>query len=362
LGKWNAFEENLNVPVGPSNGSHQTLKNLSEAVGVSGGESEVRQLILSLIKDRVAHITVDPMGNLIACRKGTGESSLRVLVSAPMHKIGLMVSEVGEDGLIHVMAIGSLDARVLPARRVLVGRNKSPGVLLWTPIHRNRSITPISPDDMLVDVGAYNKGDAKAKPGARIAFVGDFLELTPTVVRGKAFESRAACAVLVAILETDPFPFDLYVTFTAQSAIGGRGAGVAAHRIAPHAAFALTGINANDFPHLPDEDRMPTVRLGGGPVLSAMDFRAVGDRRLTAHLHSAAEAENIPLQVEALRNQPSQGAAISLSRSGVPTVSVGVPIRYLGSPNELVNLDDLSRLVQLLRASLSTLTPAILEF
>ncbi len=357
----NVLEEILNGSLAISSVLRENLKKLSEAVGVSGGESEVRQLILSLIKDRVSEITVDPMGNLIACRPGTGESALRILVSAPLDEIGLMVSQVGEDGLIHVMAVGTLDARFAPARRVLVGADKMPGVLLWAPIHRNKAQTIIQPDDMLIDVGADNKGSVKAKPGDRVAFMGDYAELTPTIVRGKAFESRASCAALIALLDMPPLPFDLYIAFTAQSAIGGRGAGIAAHRVAPHAAFALTGINANDLPHLPDADKMPTVRLGGGPALSAMDFRAIGDRRLTAHLRATATTEAIPLQVEALLNRPSPGAAMSLSRSGVPTASFGVPVRYMGSPNELLNLDDLGNLIRLLHTSLAALTPAILE-
>lgn len=351
----------MNVPLASSEVLRENLKKLSEAVGVSGGESEIRQLILGLIKDRVSDITIDPMGNLIACRPGTGESALRALVSAPLDEIGLMVSQVGEDGLIHVMAVGVLDARFAPARRVLVGAEKTPGVLLWAPIHRNKAQTPVEPDDMLIDVGADNKSSVKAKPGDRVAFLGDYAELTPTVVRGKAFESRAACAALIALLDKPPLPFDLHVAFTAQSAIGGRGAVVAAHRVAPHAALALTGINANDLPHLPDADKMPTVRLGGGPALSAMDFRAVGDRRLTAHIRATADAEKIPLQVEALLNRPSPGATMSLSRSGVPTATLGVPVRYVGSPNELLNLDDLDSLIRLLYASLTALTPAILE-
>src|SRR5579859_3902691 len=101
----NIFEEVLNI----SFVSRENLKKLSEAVGVSGGESEVRQLILGLIKDRVSDITIDPMGNLIACRAGTGESALRILVSAPLDEVGLMVSQIGEDGLIHVMSVGTLD-------------------------------------------------------------------------------------------------------------------------------------------------------------------------------------------------------------------------------------------------------------
>src|ERR1700694_3479310 len=114
------------------------LEKLSNAAGVSGDENEVRKLIVERIKDRVTELTIDPMGNLTGIRKGTGESPLRVMLSAHMDEPGFMVSEIGDDGLIHVVNVGAHDNRVIPTQRVLVGNGRTPGLFLWTPIHQSR--------------------------------------------------------------------------------------------------------------------------------------------------------------------------------------------------------------------------------
>lgn len=339
--------------------SRETLAKLANAVGVSGGESEVRQLILSLITDRVSDVVIDPLGSVLIRRPGTGASTLRVMVSAHMDEVGLMVAAVGDNGLIDTMAVGTLDPRYAPARRVLVGPDKTLGVLLWTPIHHNRDQAIIAPENMRIDVGADNRGGVSAAPGDRIAFWSEYTALNDSIVRGKAFDSRAACAVLIALLDlldAAPLPFDVHLAFTAQTHIGGRGAGLAANRIQPHAAIALTGVATNDLPKLPDADRAPAIRLGGGPVISSRDARAVLDRRLIDHARKVASAAGINCQIDALVSRPAAASAISQSRIGVPTLNLGVPVRYLGSPNALLNLNDLDHLARLLYASLSAMT------
>ncbi len=340
--------------------SRELLQQLSDAVGVSGDESQVRQLILARIKDRAEEVTIDPVGNMLVYRKGTGGSPLRVLVSAHMDETGLMVSEIGDNGLIHVLPVGTLDFRYLPARRVWVGAGKTPGVLLWPPIHKTKGNMPIvEPRELVIDVGADNKSGVRAQPGDRVAFASAYTELTPTIARGKAFESRAGCAALIALLEGEPFPFDFYGAFTVQAAIGGRGAAVAAFRADPHLAFALAGITANDLPRPPDSDHTPLVRLGGGPVLSAIEGRIVADRRLVEFVRKTAESMGMTYQFEALLNLAGQGFAIGRTRAGVPFLTLGMPVRYIGSPNELIDLTDVDQLVMLLRAALTQLTPDI---
>jgi endoglucanase len=355
----------ITLPSSPSpTVSRAYLAQLANAVGVSGGESDVRQLVMGLIKDRASDVLIDPLGSLLMRIPGTGESPLRIMISAHMDEVGLMVADIGDNGLIDVMAVGTLDPRYAPARRVVVGSAKTPGVLLWTPIHYNKVQTIIAPEDMRVDVGADGRGGVNAEPGDRIAFWSEYTELTPTVARGKAFDSRAGCAVLIALLDLldgAPLPFDLHLAFTGQAHIGGRGALVAANRIKPDAAFVLTAMVANDLPKLPDADRAPLIELGGGPVISIRDARAVLDRKLADHVRATADSTQIAYQFEALVNRPAQASAISQSRSGVPSLTLGVPVRYLGSPNALLNLTDLDQLALLLHATLSTLTPDILE-
>ncbi len=173
----------------------EQLKTLSNAVGVSGGEQDVRKLIIDAIKPHVEQITVDAMGNVTALRKGTGASSARVMLAAHMDEPGFMVTEIGDNGLISVNPVGPLDLRVLPTKRVLVGASKTPGVILWVPIHRSFGQNNlVEVDHLSIDVGADDKAGTGAKPGDRVAFVGDFAEFGRNLVRGKALDSRA-CSV-----------------------------------------------------------------------------------------------------------------------------------------------------------------------
>ncbi len=342
----------------------QHLKPLSEAVGVSGAEGDVRKLILEAIKERVSDVVIDPMGNLTARHRMSHDGAkMRVMISAHMDETGFMVINVGDDGLIRVVDVGHHDQRIIPTQRLLVGNDKIPGVFLWTPIHKSYGKNDlIAPEDMMIDVGADGKDGIKTKPGERVAFAGNYTSISPTIVRGKAFESRAGCAALIELLSDDAYELDLYAAFTAQAAIGGRGGAVAAHRIAPQVAFVLTGITTNDLPQAADsDDHAPLIRLGGGPVISLLDPTLITDRHLVDYVRSVAQAHNIPYQLSALNTERSESGTIGLTRAGVPTLTLAVPIRYMGSPNALLNLDDLQNLIALLRESLKALTPQLVE-
>ncbi len=347
-----------------ANNQLEMLRLLSQAVGVSGAEGDVRKLIRETIKANLSDLSVDTMGNLSAVLKGTGGSVMRVLVSAHMDEIGFMVASINDNGLINIVDVGVHDNRYTPTQPLLVGKDKTPGVFIWKPIHQSiEQQTIIESEDMLIDVGASDKGGVKAKPGEYVAFASRFTELSPTVVRGKAFDSRAACIALIGLLSGDPFPHDLHGVFTTQALIGGRGAAIAAYRAEPQAAFSLTGFAANDLPGDPSlSDYAPIIRLGGGPVLSALDGRTVGNRRLLEHVRSVAKAKGIPIQLHASNDiQQPEGSRLKQIAAGIPTLMIGVPIRYMGSPNSLMNLTDLQSLIDLMRESLAALTPDVLE-
>src|SRR5512143_278146 len=170
------------------------LKQLSEAIGVSGAEGELRSRILDLIKPHVDDIQTDTIGNVIATRKGTGSIGLRVMLDAHMDEVGLMVTGYNSDGMLRVVAIGGVDDRILPGKRVLVGPKKLPGVIGAKPVHllgedERESVVKI--DAMRVDIGAESKkaAEGKAPLGTRIAFDTPYTDLG-AMVRGKAFDDR----------------------------------------------------------------------------------------------------------------------------------------------------------------------------
>jgi len=336
----------------------ELLKQLSEAVAVSGDETELRKIIREQVKDKVTDLKTDTIGNLSGIKKGTGETPLRVLLTAPMDERGFMITSVGDDGLISVDEIGKHDKRYLATQRVAVGKDKQPGVMLWVPIHQSRATAIQQIDSISIDVGAEGKGGVKAKPGDRVGFLGRFTEISETVVRGKAFDSRAACLALLEILEGEPFPFDLHFAFTAQSHILTRGAALLANRIQPNVSISLSGVLANDVPGNPDEPEYNApVKMGNGAVLRMNDQGFTSSRVITKHLRKTAAEQNIPLQVHAQSYDRSDTASFGNSFFGIDAVMLGVPIRYMETPNSLMNLNDLDALTALTRAGLQTLSP-----
>ena len=340
------------------------LRDLCELVGVSGEEDAIRFRIALEIRDFVDDMHIDPMGNLIAVRRGTDDSDLRVMAAAHMDEVGMIVTGFDADGSMRFGSIGGLDARILPGTRVLVGPDKVPGVILWPPVHLNKNKDTVAISSLRIDVGALTKQGAQNgfALGDRIALDSPLIELGPTV-RGKALDDRAGCASLIKLVQSDPFPFDLVAAFTVQEEVGLRGAQVAAQRIAPDVAFVLETTACHDLPQNDDEpDHTTITRLGDGPAITAMDRSMITDPRLVQHLLRVADAEGIPHQFRSPMHAGGTDAGrIHLANGGVPSAVVANPCRYLHSPNLVMNLNDWANQARLLDAAWRALTPDVLS-
>jgi len=336
------------------------LKELSEAFGVSGHEDAVRQLILNTVRDSVDEHRVDALGNLIALKKGDGPSRRKVMIAAHMDEVGLMIVHIEKEGWLRFQPVGAIDDRILLAKRVLIGDNHLPGVIGVAPIHlldyKARNQVP-KRKDLSIDIGVSSKEDAerKVKPGDYAAFDIAYAELGGQLrtAKGKAFDDRAGCAVLIELLR-DRYPFDLHAVFTVQEEIGARGARVAAHAIAPDVAFVLEGTICDDMPK--KRDVSPTTDLGAGPAITLMDRSMIADQRLVRLLADTAEKRAIPHQFKQPGRGSTDAGAIHLSREGAPSAVVSVPVRNLHAPVSLLSLKDLNDTVRLMRESLYQLT------
>ncbi len=338
------------------------LRQLSEALGVSGAEGEVRRAILSLIEPHVDDIQTDTMGNLLATRRGTGRRRLTVLVDAHMDEVGLMVTGHTADGMLRVKAVGGLDDRLLLGKRVLVGPKKLPGVIGAKPVHllsASERARVVDIDSLRVDIGLSKReaAESKAPLGTRIGFDTGFLDLGQTV-RGKAFDDRVGCAVLVHLLRGERLPCNVVGAFVVQEEVGLRGAQVAAQRTGPDAAFVLEGTIADDLPK--EHDESPTTALGNGPALSVMDRSVIYDARLNRHLEQTAAELGIPVQFKQPGIGGTDGGAIATALGGVPAAAISVPCRYIHSPAAILNKQDYRHTIRLLRAALERLDRAAL--
>ena len=352
----------------PEKGRFMLLKELSEAFGVSGHEHEVRERIIKAIEGQVDEYRVDALGNLIALKRGRGGGrSLKVMVAAHMDEMGLMITHVEKSGFLRFRPVGGIDDRILLAKKVVIGAQRVPGVIGIKPVHllkteeRNRVEKA---DQLTIDIGASSQEEAEraVKIGDPAAFAIEFIEvkgegLGPPnglkVVKGKAFDDRVGCALLVELLKGD-YPFELHAAFTVQEEVGLRGARVAAYAIEPDAAFVLEGTICDDLPK--KKDVSPTTRLGNGPAISITDRSFIAAKGLIKLLVDTAQAEGIPYQFKQPGVGGTDAGAIHLARAGVPSAVVSVPCRYIHSPASLLSLRDFDNALCLMRAALSRLT------
>ncbi len=344
---------------------NELLKQLSEAVGVSGQETAVRLMIKDLIAPHVDEWQVDPMGNLIAIKKGTGAVDLKVMVDAHMDEVGLMVTAVETNGTFKFAPVGGFDDRALLGKVVQVGSKRVPGVIGCQPIHlattsERQKIVPRS--SMRIDIGSADKdgGKGKVAVGDRAAFLTPYEELG-RVALGKAFDDRAGCAILIELLRQPPYPFDLVATFTVQEEVGLRGAQAAAFRVQPDVAFILDCTPAYDLPVPPHVDESPNVHLGRGPAVYVMDRSSIQDPRLVSYLLRTAAENDLCVQVRRPGGGGTNTGSIQRTAGGSAVATVSLPGRYLHAPCSMIDLDDYDHMRRLLEAALRGLTPAVLH-
>jgi endoglucanase len=330
------------------------LEELSNAFGPSGCEDEVRRVLARALRDKVDELSTDALGNLIAFKQGTGaEPRLKVMVDAHTDEVGMMITRIDKNGLLGFRTVGGLHERLLPAKGVLVGESRLPGVILAPPIHLTEAKhrkQVIKLEQLAIDIGATSKEEAKAivKIGDYAVFDTRFQVLAKDGLRaakGKAFDDRVGCAVAAGLADEE-YAVDIYLSFSAQEEVGLRGARVAAYRIEPDLAIALEGTVCDDAPRR--EDLSPTTELGKGPAITIMDRSFIADKRLVRLLEDTARAQAIPYQFKQPGVGGTDAGAIHLSRSGVPSVTVAVPCRYIHTPVGLLSLNDYDNLTKLM--------------
>src|SRR5690606_15603915 len=207
------------------------------------------------IAGHVDALETDSLGNLIARKRATNEAEkpLRVMIAAHMDEVGFMVVKRNDDGTLKFRNVGGIDARILPGKRVRIGEEAIPGVILQKPTHLQRSgdrngIAQI--DSLVIDTGGANG----IQPGDMITFESSYGQVGG-LLKGKAFD-RVGCLVLVELLKRD-YPCEVIGVFTVQEEIGLRGARVAAYAVDPDVAFVLEGTIADDLPK--EDDSSPTT-------------------------------------------------------------------------------------------------------
>jgi len=333
------------------------LRELSEASGVSGYEEEVRGRVAEAIRPYVDDLRHDAMGNLIALRQGVGpEPRRKVMLAGHMDEIGLIVTRI-EKGFLHFSQVGGYDVRVLPGQEVLVhGVSLLPGVVAARPPHvlgeEERQKVPRM-DELLIDVGLPpEEVESRVRVGDLVTLRVPYQALRGERAAGKAFDDRAAVVAIAACLEELTrlrHTWDVYAVATVQEEVGLRGATTSAYGIAPDLAIAVD-VTHGDMPGVAEWD---AVELGKGPAIS------VGPNihpKVYEALVETARRYEIPYQVDPFPGRSGTDAwAIQVSRSGVPTGLLGIPLRYMHNPVETLDLADIRRTARLMALFVSRL-------
>lgn len=328
------------------------IQKLVETTGPSGFEYEIRDVIRDAIGDAADDIRVDALGSLIA-KKGTRtEEGLRVMVSAHIDEIGLMVTHIDEKGFARFTNIGGINPLTCYGGRVLF-MNGTRGVIGIDGIERGK--TP-KLKDLFIDVGATSKEDCPIKVGDVCGFERPFLDMGKRMV-AKSMDDRISAAIAVeALKRLESTPHEVHFVFSTQEEVGLRGATTAAFGIDPDVGFAVDVTRSGDTPR--PNTKMATA-LGDGPAIKVRDSSFIADPRVVNWMVKAAEEAEIPYQLEVLEAGGTDGRAIQMTRGGVPAGCVSVVCRYIHSPSEMVDSDDVENAVKLLVKLLSE--PIVLD-
>lgn len=313
------------------------LKDLEQLCclnGVSGREEEVRTYILSQIQD-VAQYRIDALGNLIVFKKGAQTPKNKVMLAAHMDEVGLIVTYITDDGYLKFTSVGGIDTRVMLGRCVTVGDEKIPGAIGIVPVHmvkeEEKANIPAA-DSLYIDIGATNREEAEkhVKPGDRAQFNSDFIPFGKGFIKARALDDRAGCAILIDMVKSD-LPYDMHFAFTVQEEVGLRGAKTATFSVEPDYAIVVETTTAADIAGVAKEKQV--CKLGDGAVLSFMDRSTLYPRELYDLAFELAEKHGIKVQAKTIVAGGNDAGVIHTSRTGVRTLTVSLPCRYLHSPS-----------------------------
>jgi len=338
----------------------ELLKRLSEAAGVPGREERVREIIEAELKGVVDELETDAMGNLHAVKRAKEDGAPRAMLAAHMDEIGFLVKFIDDKGFLRLQQLGGFDPRNLFARQVTVHASLSGEELVGVmnpsgkPIHistqEERSKVP-QLSDFFVDLGlGADDVKAKVRVGDMVTLRQEFHDLGK-VVTGKALDDRAGCWVAVQALKRLQDPaFEVHAVFTTQEEVGLRGALTSAFKVEPHVGIALDTTLAVDIPG--NQDHMRVTELGKGVGIKVMDSASITTRWLLDEFIALAEKRGIEYQLEVLPLGGTDAGAIQRSRTGVPSITLSTPSRYVHTVTEMVAKSDLEAEVALLTAFL----------
>jgi len=332
------------------------LEELLQARSPSGYEDEARDVVRKRVGEIADHFIIDNLGNCHASLGTTGSPTL--MLAGHIDELGLIIKHVSDKGFLYFDAIGGHDRSMISGRRVDIltkngtvrGVTGKRAIHLMTPEERKRV-----PEfhQMWIDIGASSRDEAldKVRIGDAAVYDHGFEMLQGSMAISRAFDDKSgAYAVNEALLrlaKSKKPNCKVVAVSTSQEEIGTRGAISSAHLANPDVALVVDVSHATDHPDA-DHRKFGRFTLGGGPILTRGPnvHPAVFQR-----LMDCASKEKIEVQIEAdPRPTGTDARAIQVARDGIPTGLIGIPLRYMHTPSEVIDLDDLEAVVRLMVA------------
>lgn len=319
----------------------------------SGYEAPAQAITKAFLAGVCDEIKGDVNGNLIAFKKGSGKKKIMIVGHAD--EIGFIVSYIDESGFVYVKTLGGFDVNLLPGLRVDIHHDKQivRGIIGKKPIHMMRGSDDnpkLKIEDLWIDIGAKDKQDALSKVaiGDIITYSSQIEQLSDDLIVSKATDNKVGVYVAAAVMQ-ELAKKKIKANYYAVASVGEettmKGAGTSAYLIQPDIAIAVDVTFTSDIPGA-DKRVFGEVGLGKGPTLTlgAALHPAVNDK-----LIELAKKHDIPLQIEISPSRTGTDAdAIHALRTGTATAVIGIPNRYMHSPNEVISLGDLDKAVSLL--------------
>lgn len=330
------------------------LEKLCNSIGPSGYEDHIRNVIKNELNTFTDNVIIDRMGNIVVDKHGEDDSSPKIMVISHMDEAGLIITSYNEDGTLKFSTLGDIDKNSLPAKSVLIGDKKIPGVIGIKPIHiqsKKERDENISCENMCIDIGAFSAEECRKiiSLGDFAVFDGVFCSFGDNLLKGKALGNRIGCSILVDLLKDD-LSCNLYGVFNVQGNIGQRGVYAAAYNINPDLAIILDTIDSIDYKETPSYFR--TSKLREGPVIPFKAGQCMFDRGIVESIRN--KAEEVGILYQKIGNTQGEGElkATYLTINNCKTASILLPCRYRNFNISVCSLADYDNTLILLKSYL----------
>jgi len=332
---------------------------LSSLMGVSGYEEDVSNFLLSEIENNglADKVWVDSLGNVLAIKEGEN-SDKKILLDAHIDEIGFMISHIEKNGFLRFVLIGGWDTRILLGQPIILKSHSGEffhGIIGSKPPHLTtveERKKQIQTSEMYIDIGIASEKEVetnKISVGTTGTLVSPFVEFPNGMIRGKAFDDRTGCNVILHImklLKNNPqLKETILFNFAVQEEVGRKGAITGAYSLKPTIAIAIENTTAADVPGI-RESEIPAY-IGKGPAITIADRALISHPKVNERIFRNGDIENIPYQIKKPRYGRTDAGMIQVSRRGVPSSVISVPCRYIHSPTSLLKLKDIYDTIRL---------------